>query len=48
MLVVWEDQHWTDPSTLELRGLVINQAPTVLLLTVLHMVDTSPLMYGVL
>jgi class 3 adenylate cyclase/predicted ATPase len=27
-LVVWEDLHWADPSTLELLGLHIDQAPT--------------------
>src|SRR5262249_16265268 len=27
ILVVWEDLHWADPSTLELLSLVINQAP---------------------
>jgi class 3 adenylate cyclase/predicted ATPase len=27
VLVVWEDLHWADPSTLELLSLVINQAP---------------------
>jgi predicted ATPase len=32
-LVVWEDLHWADPSTLELLGLVIEQAPTARLLT---------------
>jgi predicted ATPase len=34
-LMVWEDLHWADPSTLELLGLFLNQAPTVRLLTVL-------------
>jgi class 3 adenylate cyclase/predicted ATPase len=34
-LVVWEDLHWTDPTTLELLGLVIDQAPTVPMLHVL-------------
>ena len=28
MLEVWEDLHWADPSTLELLGLLIEQAPT--------------------
>jgi class 3 adenylate cyclase len=32
-LVVWEDLHWADPSTLELLGLVVDQAPTARLLT---------------
>jgi len=27
VLVVWEDLHWADPSTLELLSLVINQVP---------------------
>jgi predicted ATPase/class 3 adenylate cyclase len=35
MLEVWEDLHWADPSTLELLGLLIEQAPTVPLLIVL-------------
>jgi len=35
VLVVWEDLHWTDPTTLELLGLVIDQAPTVPMLHVL-------------
>ena len=29
MLMVWEDLHWADPSTLELLGLLLDQAPTV-------------------
>jgi predicted ATPase/class 3 adenylate cyclase len=33
VLAVWEDLHWADPSTLELLGLVIEQAPTVHMLT---------------
>ena len=28
VLMVWEDLHWADPSTLELLGLYIDQAPT--------------------
>jgi class 3 adenylate cyclase/predicted ATPase len=32
VLAVWEDLHWADPSTLELLGLVIEQAPTTRLL----------------
>jgi predicted ATPase len=35
VLMVWEDLHWADPSTLELLGLLLDQAPTVRLLTVL-------------
>jgi class 3 adenylate cyclase/predicted ATPase len=31
-LQLWEDLHWADPSTLELLGLLIEQAPTVSLL----------------
>ncbi|MSP82152.1 MAG: hypothetical protein EXQ94_04245 [Alphaproteobacteria bacterium] len=34
-LMVWEDVHWADPSTLEFIGLLIDQAPTVPLLIVL-------------
>jgi predicted ATPase len=32
-LAVWEDLHWADPSTLELLGQVIEQAPTAHMLT---------------
>src|SRR5262249_38179415 len=35
VLAVWEDLHWADPSTLELLGLVIEQAPTARMLTLL-------------
>jgi class 3 adenylate cyclase/predicted ATPase len=35
VLAVWEDLHWADPSTLDLLGLVIDQAPTARLLTLL-------------
>jgi class 3 adenylate cyclase/predicted ATPase len=35
VLVAWEDLHWADPTTLELLGLVIEQAPTVPMLYVL-------------
>lgn len=34
-LVVWEDLHWADASTLELLELFVNQAPTVNMLHVL-------------
>jgi predicted ATPase/class 3 adenylate cyclase len=33
VLAVWEDVHWADPSTLELLHLIIDQAPTARLLT---------------
>jgi class 3 adenylate cyclase len=33
VLAVWEDVHWADPSTLELLDLIIEQAPTARLLT---------------
>jgi predicted ATPase len=35
LFAVWEDLHWADPSTLELLGLIIDQAPTTSLLLVL-------------
>ena len=35
VLTVWEDLHWADPSTLELLGLLVDQAPTVAMLHVL-------------
>jgi AAA ATPase domain/Adenylate and Guanylate cyclase catalytic domain len=35
ILVVWEDLHWADPSTLELLGLTIDQVPTARLLTLM-------------
>jgi len=35
LLQFWEDVHWADPSTLELIGLLIEQAPTASLLMVL-------------
>jgi predicted ATPase len=35
MLAIWEDLHWADPSTLELLGLLLDQAPTARLLLVL-------------
>ena len=34
-LQLWEDLHWADPSTLEVLGLLIEQAPTAALLMVL-------------
>jgi class 3 adenylate cyclase/tetratricopeptide (TPR) repeat protein len=39
VLAVWEDLHWADPSTLELLGLLIDQAPTV---PMLHMLTFRP------
>jgi class 3 adenylate cyclase/predicted ATPase len=35
VLAVYEDLHWADPSTLELLGAILEQAPTVPILTVL-------------
>src|SRR5207248_7463159 len=35
VLVAWEDLHWADPTTLEVLGLVVEQAPTVSMLHVL-------------
>ncbi len=35
VLQVWEDLHWADPSTIELMGLIIEQAPTAPILNVL-------------
>ncbi len=35
VLVAWEDLYWADPTTLELLGLVVDQAPTVPMLHVL-------------
>jgi predicted ATPase/class 3 adenylate cyclase len=35
VLAVWEDLHWTDPSTLEMLGLVLEQSPTVSMFNVL-------------
>ncbi len=34
LLVVWEDVHWADPSTLELLNLLIQQAPSAAMLAV--------------
>ena len=39
VLAVWEDLHWADPTTLELLGLVIEQAPTV---PMLHVLTSRP------
>src|SRR5216683_528286 len=35
VLMAWEDLHWADPTTLEVLGLLIEQAPTAALLHVL-------------
>ncbi len=35
MLIVWEDLHWADPSTLQVLGLFIEQTQTVSMLNVL-------------
>jgi predicted ATPase len=35
LLLVWENLHWADPSTLEMLGLVLEQTPTVPLCSVL-------------
>ncbi|WP_256867925.1 adenylate/guanylate cyclase domain-containing protein [Candidatus Entotheonella palauensis] len=35
VLLMWEDLHWADPSTLEALGLLIGQAPTAAMLNVL-------------
>ncbi|HEY7491590.1 MAG TPA: adenylate cyclase, partial [Candidatus Tectomicrobia bacterium] len=35
VLTIWEDLHWADPSTLELLGLLLDQAPTARVLLVL-------------
>jgi class 3 adenylate cyclase/tetratricopeptide (TPR) repeat protein len=39
VLVVWEDLHWVDPSTLEMLGLVLEQTPTV---PMLHLMTFRP------
>ena len=39
LLVVWEDLHWADPSTLELLGLLLHQAPTA---PILHLLTFRP------
>ena len=35
VLIVWEDLHWADPSTLELLGLYLEQSPTVAMMNLL-------------
>ena len=39
VLAVWEDLHWADPSTLELLGLYVDQAPTA---PILHLLTFRP------
>jgi class 3 adenylate cyclase len=39
VLAVYEDVHWADPSTLELLGTLVEQAPTV---PMLHVLDFRP------
>jgi class 3 adenylate cyclase len=39
VLLAWEDLHWADPTTLELLGLVIDQAPTM---PMLHVLTSRP------
>src|SRR5262245_7192747 len=39
VLAVWEDLHWADPTTLELLGLVIEQAPTA---PMMHVLTSRP------
>jgi predicted ATPase len=34
-LAMWEDLHWADPSTLEMLGIVLEQTPTVPMLSIL-------------
>jgi hypothetical protein len=34
VLMAWEDLYWADPTTLETRGMLIEQAPTAALLVV--------------
>ena len=38
ILVLWEDLHWADPTTLELLGGLVEQVPTASLLSVLTFV----------
>ncbi|WP_179136847.1 MutS-related protein [Candidatus Entotheonella palauensis] len=33
-LIIWEDLHWADPSTLDLLGLLLDQVPTVPMMAV--------------
>lgn len=43
VLAVWEDLHWADPSTLELLGMLVDQAPTAAMLQLLtHRPGFSP------
>ena len=43
VLMVWEDLHWADPTTVELLGLMLDQAPTVPILMVgTHRPDFVP------
>jgi len=42
VLFILEDLHWTDPTTLELLNLVIEQIPTTSMLTVLNMSSHVP------
>src|SRR5215813_11096278 len=35
VLIVWEDLHWADPSTLEYLGLLLDQSPTSAILNLL-------------
>jgi predicted ATPase len=39
VLVAWKDLHWADPTTLEVLGLCIEQAPTV---PMLHVLTSRP------
>ena len=39
VLVAWEDLHWADPTTLEVLGLGIEQAPTM---PILHVLTSRP------
>jgi class 3 adenylate cyclase/predicted ATPase len=39
VLVAWEDLHWADPTTLEVLGLLVEQAPTV---PMLHVLTSRP------